>query len=134
MSKAITAKDAEKVNDFKPTPAMEKWLDTAIELRSDSPTEISQQSSLTKQAWYKWLKQPGFEDWYYENYKNKRKRWLPTLDKIGLEQAKKGKYDFWKDLRRSAGEVSEDLAKVNVNFQQIINENKLVNLKFTTTY
>ena len=83
MSKAITAKDAEKVNDFKPTPAMEKWLDTAIELRSDSPTEISQQSSLTKQAWYKWLKQPGFEDWYYENYKNKRKRWIPTLDNIG---------------------------------------------------
>ena len=125
MSKAITAKDAEKVNNFKPTPAMEKWLDTAIELRSDSPTEISQQSSLTKQAWYKWLKQPGFEDWYYENYKNKRKRWLPTLDKIGLEQAKKGKYDFWKDLRRSAGEVEDEKdTNVQVNIINAIQKQK----------
>ncbi len=125
MSKAITAKDANKVNDFKPTPAMEKWLGTAVELQSDSPTEISEKSSLSKRVWYQWLKQPGFEDWYYENYKNKRKRWLPTLDKIGLEQAKKGKYDFWKDLRRSAGEVDDEKdTNVQVNIINAIQKQK----------
>ena len=34
MSKAITAKDVEKVEQFHPRPAQEKWLDTAVELIS----------------------------------------------------------------------------------------------------
>ena len=125
MSKAITAKDVEKVEQFHPRPAQEKWLDTAVELQSDSPTEISREARLQKSNWYQWLKEPGFEDWYYENYKNKRKRWLPTLDKIGLEQAKKGKYDFWKDLRRSAGEVDDEKdTNVQVNIINAIQKQK----------
>lgn len=35
--KSIIAEDAEIVQQFKPSLAMEKWLDTAIELQSDSP-------------------------------------------------------------------------------------------------
>ena len=54
-----------------------------------------------------------------------RKRWLPTLDKIGLEQAKKGKYDFWKDLRRSAGEVEDEKdTNVQVNIINAIQKQK----------
>lgn len=125
MTKAITAKDAKKVQQFKPSLAMEKWLDTAVELKSDSPTEISTESGLSKSNWYDWIKKPEFENWYYENYKNKRKRWLPTLDKIGLEQAQKGKYDFWKDMRKSAGEVEEEKgANVQVNIVNAIQKQK----------
>jgi hypothetical protein len=107
-SNSIIAKDAEKVREFKPTLHMQKWLDTAVELQTDSPTEISAVAEQRRENWYDWLKVEGFEDWYYENYRKKRKRWLPTLDKIGLEQSKKGKYDFWKDMRKSAGEVEEE--------------------------
>lgn len=112
--KTITAKSAENVKLFEPTPYMEKWLDTAIELQSDSPTEISSVSGLSKTNWYEWIKKTDFEDWYYENYKRKRRRWLPTLDKMGMKEAGKGKYDFWKDMRKAAGEDQED-SKGNIN-------------------
>jgi hypothetical protein len=97
------------------TPAMKVWLDTAIETQSDSPTEIAEKSGLDKSSWYKWLKLPGFEDWYYENYKKQRRRWLPTLDKMGLKNAAKD-YNYWKDMRKAAGEdVESKGTTINLN-------------------
>ena len=106
----------QEVHIFKPTLGMEKWLDTAINLASDSPTEISSESGLSKTNWYEWLKLPDFEDWYYESYKNKRKRWLPSLDAMGMKHAKAGKYDFWKDMNKKAG---EDLGQKQDNNIQV---------------
>ena len=111
------------VKIFSPTPSMEKWLDTAIELSIDSPTELSKETGLVKQNWYNWLKEPGFEDWYYEAYKNKRKRWLPALDAIGMKHAKAGKYDFWKDMNKKAGDILDDGVKTSVNVQ-VLNQIK----------
>lgn len=122
--KEITAKDAEIVAQFEPTPAMRLWLDTAVKLISDSPTEIANESKIARQTWYDWLEVEGFEDWYYENYKNKRKRWIPSLDMIGMEHAKKGKYDFWKDMRKAAGENLDDKPDVQVNILNAIQEQK----------
>jgi hypothetical protein len=118
-----------KKKEFKPTPAMKVWLDTAVELASDSPTEIAEKSKLTKQAWYKWLKEvDGFEDWYYKEYQNKRRRWIPTLDKIGMKQAKRGEYQFWKDMNKKAGEdldaKQESQTNVQVNLVNSIQSDK----------
>lgn len=102
---------------FNPTPHMEKWLNTAIEIVSDSPKKIAEESGIDKSSWYKWLKDvPGFEQWYYASYKQKRQRWIPTLDRIGMKQAERGDYNFWKDMRRAAGEVDTDNStKVQIN-------------------
>jgi hypothetical protein len=124
--KSIIAKDAEIVQQFKPTPHMQIWLDTAIELQSDSPTEISAVAEQRRENWYDWLKVPGFEDWYYENYKKERRRWLPTLDRMGMEESGKGKYDFWKDMRKAAGET-EERPDTNIN---IINAIQLQQKKY----
>lgn len=100
------SKELTETEEFNPTPGMEKWLATAVELHSDSPTEIAAASKMTKQAWYKWLEKPGFEDWYYEAYRKARRRWLPTLDKIGMKNAVRD-YNYWKDMRKAAGDVEE---------------------------
>lgn len=126
MSKKKTAKSTELTENeqFSPTPHMEKWLDTAIELASDSPTEIARASKVTKQSWYKWLKEvEGFEDWYYTEYKRKRNRWIPTLDKIGMKYAERGEYQFWKDMNKKAG---ENLDNKTPNTAMQINFNKVV--------
>ena len=115
MTKDITANDERIVNNFIPTPSMEKWLDTQVELKTDSPGEISKHSLLTKQAWYKWLKQPGFEDWYYAEYDKKIRRYRPRLDAIGMKQSEKGSYNHWKDMQRFAGRSDEAGTTVNLN-------------------
>jgi hypothetical protein len=109
------SKELTKQAEFEPTPHMIVWLDKAIELQTDNITEIERESKITAQSWYNWLKTPGFEDWYYENYKKQRRRWLPTLDKMGMKNAAKD-YNFWKDMRKAAGEdVESKGTTINLN-------------------
>lgn len=102
-----------KTPSFKPTLGMEKWLETQIETKSSSPTYISKKSGLSKTNWYDWLKKPGFEDWYYQAYEERTRRWRPYLDSIGLKNAKH-EYNYWKDMQRIAGR-SKDTQKVQIN-------------------
>jgi hypothetical protein len=113
-NKKITAKDAEIVQKFKPTPYMEKWLDTAIELKSDSPTEISAVAEQRRENWYDWLKLEGFEDWYYEEYEKRIRRWRPYLDKVGMKFSGNGSYNHWKDMQRFAGRKEQESGDTNV--------------------
>lgn len=107
----------ETVQEFKPTYAMKDWLDTSIQLLTDNPTKISSENGQRRQNWYDWLKVDGFEDWFYENYKKGRRRILPTLDEIGMQWAKRGSYNHWKDMNTKAGD-SVDQSQVNVQFNK----------------
>ena len=113
----ISGKDPQEldssVQSFKPTPAMTVWLNTQIETRSDSPTYISQKAGLSKANWYEWLKKPGFEDWYYQAYEEKTRRWRPYLDNIGLKKAR-NEYNYWKDMQRIAGRT-ENKQSIQIN-------------------
>lgn len=121
----ITAQSPQSVPSFVPTASMKVWLDTAIDLATDSPDKIAEASNVARQTWYKWLDVPGFEDWYYEQYKNKRKRWLPALDNIGLQHAKKGDYQFWRDMNKKAGEILDGVStNVQVNVMNQIKSDK----------
>ena len=117
------SKELTETKDFVPTPAMRIWLETAIELTTDSPKEIAEASQLSRAVWYEWLKVPGFEDWYWSNYKQQRRRWLPKLDAMGMANAKKD-FNFWKEMNRKAGDGAEEGNKVQVNFVQTIQQQK----------
>jgi hypothetical protein len=117
-----------KSESFKPTPHMYRWLDVAIDIVSDSPIEIELAckqlgTPITRQAWYKWRHVPGFEEWFYAEYKNKRRRWLPTLDKIGMKMAKSD-YNFWKDMNKKAGDNLDEKNPVNVQVNAFIGEKR----------
>lgn len=121
----ITAELPQNVVTFEPTPTMRVWLDTAIKLATDSPTEIAKESKIARQTWYDWMDVSGFEDWYYEEYKKKRKRWLPALDSIGLKHASKGDYQFWRDMNKKAGEILDGAStNVQVNVLNQIKSDK----------
>lgn len=108
---------------FEPTAHMRVWLDTAIELQTDNISEIAEKCSMARSTWYTWLEIPQFEDWYFENYKAKRRRWLPKLDAMGMKNAKRD-YNYWKDMNKKIGELTDDGNKVQVNFVQMIQQQK----------
>lgn len=99
--------DSTEVVKFEPSDSMVKWVDTAIQLVSDSPSEVAEGCGMDRGNWYKWMKIPGFEEWFYAEYKKKRQRWLPTLDRIGMQQAKRD-FEYWKAMNRKAGESLEE--------------------------
>lgn len=116
-----------KPEPFEPTPGMLLWIDTAIDIVSDSPSKISEACKMSRQTWYDWLKIPGFEDWYYEQYKNKRKRWLPTLDRIGMMRSERD-YNYWKDMNKKLGEL-EDKQGPSTLIQNNFNAGKYIKEK-----
>lgn len=110
--------------EFKPTPHMIVWLDTAIRIQSDSPTEIANacEVKLDRTNWYEWLKRPGFEDWYYEEYKRNRRRWIPTLDKIGMRNAQRD-FNYWEAMNKKVGDL-DDKPNVAVQVNNVIGKKK----------
>ena len=108
-----------KTLSFKITPGMEKWVNTAIDLCSDSPSVISPVCNLSREAWYRWNKYPGFYDWFLEQYKAGRKRWLPKLDNMGMDRARKS-FDYWKAMNQKAGDLLDESRNVGITGQNVV--------------
>jgi hypothetical protein len=97
---------------FQPRPHMIIWLDVAIELQSDSPTDIETAckeagTPVSRRSWYEWRKEPGFQEWFDEQWTLKRKYWKHSLDAIGMKYAKRGDYNFWRDMKKTVGDDPE---------------------------
>lgn len=102
-------KEQENKLSFIITPHMDRWISTAVSLMSDNVSEISKASGVSRVAWYKWLKYPGFQEWYLTQYKAKRYLWIPKLDRMGMDRAPKS-YDYWLAMNKKAGDLLEDTA------------------------
>lgn len=90
---------------FTPTSAMQKWLDSSVKLMSTNKSEISSDCGVDRNNWYHWVKVPGFQDWFMSEYKRLRQVILPELDEIGMKMARRGQFDFWKEMNRKAGDT-----------------------------
>jgi hypothetical protein len=113
MTKSIqpTSGNLTEIKPFKPTPGMIVWLDTAVQLQTDVITDISQACEISRTAWYDWLKQEGFIEWFNEEWKKKLRSHAFRLDVIGLNRAKRGDYNFWKDMQRRVGNDTEEFSE-----------------------
>lgn len=107
MSKDLIQKVTPE-EEFKPSPKQEEYLVTAVELMTDSPTKISESCNVSRQSWYRWIERPGFEDWFYSEYKRLRKRILPQLDALGFKYAKRGDFKFWEAMNQKIGELKTE--------------------------
>src|SRR6185312_11702831 len=106
---------------------MEKWLDTAIQLMTDSPTEIANESRIDKSTWYLWVKDEAFRLWYRQEWDKRLAMVGATLDAIGLRQAKRD-HKYWQDMQRRVGNFKDD-SKGNVLIQQNFTEHVKNELK-----
>lgn len=96
---------------FKPTPHMEKWLDTAIQSETDEISKIALASGMDRTNWWKWQKEPGFIEWFNEAWREKLRSHAFRLDVIGLNRAKRGDYNFWKDMMKRTGNETDGFSE-----------------------
>jgi hypothetical protein len=106
--------EATEITTFIPTPKMLEWVDTAVELMTDSPSKIQEACRVNRSNWYDWLKIDGFEEWFYETYRKNRKRILPQLDGIGMQFAKRGSFQHWEAMNKKAGEDLDSKGSMGV--------------------
>ena len=106
-----------QVKDFKPNRYQWDYLNTAVRLLTDSPTIVQNESGVSRQSWYRWVRDPAFNQWFYNEYRIARQRIIPKLDEIAMKYAGRGEYDFWKAMNQKTGELPLDGQKADVQVQ-----------------
>lgn len=109
--------------EFMPTPHMIVWLDTAVQLMSDTVTEIAAACNITPKTWYEWLKNDDFRLWFKTNWDKRLAGESWKLDVIGLRQARKD-HKYWQDMQRRVGNLREDNGTVAVQVNNFIKNEK----------
>lgn len=100
--------------EWRPTPHMIVFVDTAIRLGSDNVAEITREAGIDESTYYKWIKQPEFNKWMDEYWDKALKSNSWKLDMIGIKNAKRD-FNFWKAMQQRAGRLEE---KPSVNIDQ----------------
>ena len=113
--------DITKKAEFQPSFKMKQYLQTAIQQMSDRPSVIQANCDVSRRSWYRWVEMPGFEDWFYSEYKKQRRKILPKLDSLGMKYARKGDFKFWEAMNKKIGELIDDkTAPINVQVNNTI--------------
>lgn len=93
-----------KSDVYQPTPHMIVWLDTAIQLMTDSVSDISEACKISRTAWYDWLKDDNFRKWFKETWDKKLAGESWKLDAIGFKNAKRD-HRYWQDMQKRVGNL-----------------------------
>ena len=101
-----TPKDLAKPQEFKPTPAMRVWLDTAVKLMSDNLSEIERECQISRNNWYEWLKKPGFIEWWRSEWDKRLRAHGWRLDAMGLQRAKRD-FKYWESMQKRVGNIAD---------------------------
>ena len=113
-----------KQKEWRPTPYMEKWIDTAIQNDTYSITDISEACKISRTAWYDWIKDDNFLLWYKTEWDKRIASEAWKLDKIGMRQAKTD-HKYWQDMQRRVGNLREDKGTtVAVQINQVTESKK----------
>lgn len=113
MTKKALAKTRQKLakpKKFKPSPKMEKWLKTSLEIGMENISEVARQCGLDRNSWYYWIESPDFVNWFRQEWQRQLGLQVPFLDSIGLRQAKKDYryYKYWETMLKRAGALSDE--------------------------
>lgn len=108
-----------EIETYKPTPHMVVWLDTAIHSESEDISKIADECGIDRTNWYKWRKDPKFNEWFITEWNKRIKAVAWKLDAIGLRMAKRD-YRYWEGMQRRVGNLLDPktLQQINVNNQQ----------------
>lgn len=101
-----TSPTVTNVAQFQPTPHMIVWLDTAIQLETDSITEIAEASNIARKTWYDWLDKKGFIEWFRATWDKKLSGQSWRLDAIGMKNAKRD-FKYWESMQKRVGNLIE---------------------------
>lgn len=116
-SPVSTLRDTTKSDVYKPLPSQKVWLYTALQLETDSITDIARACGIDRTQWYRWLERPGFIEWFNNSWNESLKGHAWKLDVIGMKQGKKD-FNYWKAMQQRVGNLQDkpqSLQQFNVN-------------------
>lgn len=122
VSTKKSSKELTKQKEWRPTPAMIVWIDTAVRLMTDNITEIEQESKITAQSWYNWIKKDEFLAWYRAEWDKRLSSQSWKLDAIGMKQAKRD-HRYWESMQKRVGNLNEDKG-IKMQFNTFIKNEK----------
>lgn len=101
--------------DFQPTPAMTVWLDTAVENLSNNVVEIAEKCNISRQTYYRWMKNDGFRLWFRDEWEKTLVGIQWKLDIIGLRKARID-FRYWRSMQDRIGNIPRPpkIHKINV--------------------
>lgn len=112
-----TPTEVTKSDVFQPTPHMKVWLDTAMQLESDSITDIAEACNISRKTWYDWINNPEFINWFNTTWNERLRGHAWKLDVIGMKQGKRD-FNYWKAMQQRVGNLQDkpqSLQQFNVN-------------------
>lgn len=101
---------------FSPSADQMKWLDTAIQLETDTITDIESGCGINRKQWYRWLAIEGFIEWFNGEWEKRLKGHAWKLDAIGMKNSKRD-FNYWKAMQQRAGRLQEtpqSLQQINI--------------------
>lgn len=101
---------------FKPSANQEKWLDTALSMDSDEITDIAEACGLDRVNWYRWLKIPGFIEWFRSEWDRKLSAHAYKLDIVGMREAKRDPR-YFEIMQKRVGNLPEGRETFGMAFQ-----------------
>lgn len=105
---------------FRPNEQQIKWLDAAIQLETDTITEIEAFCGVNRSQWYRWLREDGFIDWFNGEWDKALRGHAWKLDAIGLKNSKRD-FNYWKSMQQRAGRLQENKStNIQVNVTPIL--------------
>jgi hypothetical protein len=130
MSGEIATPQHTKPAVFEPTIKMKEYVIAAVELGTNSPTKIEQNSALARRTWYDWVKLPGFEDWFYNEYSRLRRRIIPELDELTMKYAKRGSFQHLELMTKKVGDLPQEAPThaTQINIQPLLGGESIKNV------
>lgn len=116
-----------QLQDFKPTPAMVIWLDTAVELLTDNISEISEKCKVSRQSWYEWSKDDGFISWFRKAWDRKIAVYAWKLDVVGMQKAKTN-HSYWRSMQERVRNLPIEPSRDSGEIRVIVRDYKSLNL------
>ena len=104
---------------FIPNQDMVKWLNTSMELQTNTLTDIEAACNIRRQQWYRWIELEGFEDWYYAEYEKRLARLRPNVDRIGWKFAERGSYNHLELMAKRTGAIKEE-GGINIQGEKVV--------------
>ena len=110
--------------DFKPSPHMIVWLNTAIQSESFVIDEIARISGIAESSYYRWVKLDGFNEWFTNEFNKKLKAQSWKLDIIGMKNAKKD-FKYWESMQKRVGNLLDQKTQ-NLQINNLVDIDKYI--------
>ena len=95
--------EIEVKKEFIPKPIQVKFATLYMQIPRKTQAEIAQEIRINRRTIYNWLKNSDFRSWLNTQCNTMIQKCLVELYQVGLVQALRGKFDFWKVIMELAG-------------------------------